>query len=254
MLLIDSKLPSYRHTRMAWHRTPNETWQMIFRYAISVPVFFDGDPIEIWVLEEYARYYRSEKSYWDAERYRSALRCVCSDWNAYLKRFDNRYVRLRDVSTGDVAISAITTVIRLRSDPHISGYPTEEHLLREAVGMEKQEWSLEIMDVPVYEIRKILLESGKISRLRSIAYIEDTDPQEISPFPLQFCSINGLSVEIPQAPFRFSHLTTLSILPDTVKPFPEYQMPALKHFSILLAAYDDEILEPNDLIKLLRES
>jgi hypothetical protein len=98
---------------------PIEVWEKILKYAISVPIFFDLDPIKNYGLE-CAALYRSEADYWQSERDRNAFRRVCRSWDMFLQRYEHRYVRLSDIYNGRIPMKAAQMAIRFNIDPDLN--------------------------------------------------------------------------------------------------------------------------------------
>ena len=96
-------------------KAPVEIWHTILKYSISVPLFFDPDPVETYGID-ILRKYSYEAPYWDSERTRNALRRVCYGWNHILKVYNHRFIRLYDVLHGRVPITALPFAIRLDLD------------------------------------------------------------------------------------------------------------------------------------------
>ncbi|KIM24531.1 hypothetical protein M408DRAFT_58705, partial [Serendipita vermifera MAFF 305830] len=86
-----------------------EIWQSILKYAISVPLFFDIEPMKARGIDQYL----SQYPYWQAERIRNTLRRVCHAWNAFLEPYDHRFIRMDDVLHKLVPLSAIPSAIRI---------------------------------------------------------------------------------------------------------------------------------------------
>jgi hypothetical protein len=156
---------------MAVERISVEIWQMILRYAISVPIFFEANPVQACGYQQFIESYNNPRLYWRAERSRNVLRRVCASWNAYLKRYDHRYVDLMDVKHGHVPTFALPRAIRIEIS---SGYPDRYY------GRSKAEidilfpdlpgpWSLEILEGnAVSRFSDRIFKSGKAPLLKSI--------------------------------------------------------------------------------------
>ncbi|CAG7852877.1 SubName: Full=Uncharacterized protein {ECO:0000313/EMBL:CCA69311.1} [Serendipita indica DSM 11827] len=107
---------------------PVEIWEIILKLAISVPLFFESDPILAQDLPICPRYYNS-KMYWGSERTRNALRRVCSSWNQTLKPFAHRFINTEDILHGNVPISALPLARRLLlMDCWCKNVPNRDHL------------------------------------------------------------------------------------------------------------------------------
>jgi hypothetical protein len=100
---------------------PTEIWQMILRYSISVPDFFDPpetrqDQSPPWVLAK--RDCSDESNYYEAERMRNALQRVCRSWHEYLQQYSHRFVCLTDVAHGNVPVQYLQSAIRVSFGDH----------------------------------------------------------------------------------------------------------------------------------------
>ncbi|KIM19650.1 hypothetical protein M408DRAFT_83250, partial [Serendipita vermifera MAFF 305830] len=91
---------------------PVEIWEKILKYAISVPLFFDSDPISNHGIERFSEY-RFEADYWQSERIRNRLRRICKSWNVFLQAYQHRYVTVTDLYSGKVPLSALSVTVRL---------------------------------------------------------------------------------------------------------------------------------------------
>ena len=93
-------------------RASVEIWHIILKFSISVPIFFDTDPLETYGVEVIPRYYYDDE-YWESERSRNSLRRVCRAWNEFLKHYDHRFVRLADVLHEHVPPASLSKAIRV---------------------------------------------------------------------------------------------------------------------------------------------
>ncbi|PVF93213.1 hypothetical protein CPB86DRAFT_790371 [Serendipita vermifera] len=101
--------------------TPLEIWQTILRYAISVPIFLDPDSVEgisPFLIDNQDIEWNDEKPYWSSERDRNALQRVCKSWDAYLRHYHHRFVRISDVIHGSVSIEQLKSAIRVSLAEH----------------------------------------------------------------------------------------------------------------------------------------
>jgi len=89
-----------------------EIWHIILKFSISVPIFFDTDPLETHGVEIIPRYYYDHE-YWESERSRNSLRRVCRAWNDFLQPCDYRFVRLIDVVLGHAPPISLSQAIRV---------------------------------------------------------------------------------------------------------------------------------------------
>jgi hypothetical protein len=102
---------------------PLEISHMILRYSISAPDFFDpniGDRIHPWnfLLHEWS----SLRQYQESEMNRKCLRMVCRSWNAYLRRYEHRHVRIEDVAHGRVPLQHLKFALRISFGHHKDSY------------------------------------------------------------------------------------------------------------------------------------
>jgi hypothetical protein len=87
---------------------PVELLFEIIRQSISLPAFLEVDHIPevtnpfIPLAAYQAIRFDNEKVYWQVERHINVLRRVCKSFDAYLRRFEHRFVRIADVYHGDV--------------------------------------------------------------------------------------------------------------------------------------------------------
>lgn len=234
---------------MTVYRTPTEIWQIILCYSISLPVFLETDPIKACGYQEFVNFYNDKSLYWNAERQRNILRRVCKHWNIYLIQFEHRFVDLSDVHKGHVPISAIRKAIRIEYEVLSWGVdfrPLVEASIYERAGP----WSLEILEGGDSEIDRLILMSGKIPRLRSIACSRGIDLSIISSRvpSLQFLDILCDTSQLLQQ-FRMDRLTTMSIMLDPVTPLLSADLPSLKHLHIQTKI--GSILPISDYLKLI---
>lgn len=94
-----------------------ELWQTILRYAIGVTDFLDPDAFE-GVIEEHlivdtASLKNDEAAYWAAEKVRNRLQTVCKSWDAYLRHFEHRFVRMLDIRHRKVDIQKLEVALRV---------------------------------------------------------------------------------------------------------------------------------------------
>ncbi|PVG04345.1 hypothetical protein CPB86DRAFT_693331, partial [Serendipita vermifera] len=93
---------------------PPEICHIILRYSIAVPDFFDpdiADRIPPWFI--YASDWNDSKQYWDAERIRNILQRVCRSWDAYLRKYEHRFIRMDDVVHRLVPVDRLRAAIRI---------------------------------------------------------------------------------------------------------------------------------------------
>lgn len=97
---------------------PAEIWCQILRESISIPSFLDSDRLLEVVDPLYDCFFstkqeQTEAEYWKTERYRVNLRCVCRSWDAYLRHFDHRFIRVSDICHGYIPAEALRSAIRV---------------------------------------------------------------------------------------------------------------------------------------------
>lgn len=105
---------------MATISLPVELWQIILRYAISVPVFLDANVLEslpsLEVFNKPQYLWNDQRPYWATERHLTNLRRVCHSWNKYLSQFRHRFVRMRDIWHQTVPLSVLRRAVRVHLD------------------------------------------------------------------------------------------------------------------------------------------
>lgn len=253
---------------MAVASTPVEIWQKILRYAISCPVFFEYNVADTCSVEELNRY-NHETPYWDAERRRATLRCVCGSWNSYLQGFDYRYVRLTDVVHGLVAAWRICHAIRLNLDAcycrkcRRSGTRTRDiiqnrlRILQELAEQNPQPWSIEIIQGQVSHGEDLLILVRSATNIRSIVR---RHPYQVAaaisllPNLVTFCGTTDDSALLalgPKDSLNFSSLTTFQVDLASLESCSRWQLPALRYFSFL---YNSPEYSPDntELISMLK--
>jgi hypothetical protein len=113
-------MPKKNHTPTL----PIEIWNMILRYSISVPDFFDPDGMvgrfPIWVIRRLK--WSDPGIYYKAESMRNTLRRVCRAWDTYLCPYAHRFVRMDDVIHGYVPLQYLKSAIRVSFGEHTYQY------------------------------------------------------------------------------------------------------------------------------------
>ena len=105
-------IASYPPPTLMSSRASVEIWGMILEYAIHVPLFLNSNPLESYdidILEQYSY----QTPYWQSERVRNSLQRVCSTWNAFLKTYNHRFIRMEDVLSRRVPVTALSSAIRI---------------------------------------------------------------------------------------------------------------------------------------------
>ncbi|KIM23370.1 hypothetical protein M408DRAFT_332384 [Serendipita vermifera MAFF 305830] len=98
-----------------------ELWQTILRYAIGVADFLDPDAfkgvIEEHLIADAESPKNNEATYWAAERTRNQLQMVCKSWDAYLRNFEHRFVRMLDIYHDKIDIQKLEVALRVCFSP-----------------------------------------------------------------------------------------------------------------------------------------
>jgi hypothetical protein len=95
---------------------PIEIWQIILRYAISIPAFLDPDAvagIPAKIVEEASVEWNNAEIYEQSEAIRKSLCQVCPSWRSYLQPFENRFVKMIDIRHGAMPPLALKKAIRI---------------------------------------------------------------------------------------------------------------------------------------------
>jgi hypothetical protein len=98
---------------------PREIWQIILRYSISVPDFFDvniGDRVPPWCT--FDSDWNNPTLYWASERILNSLRRVCRSWDTYLQHYAHRFVRMDDVVHRLVPVHYLKSAVRVSLGDH----------------------------------------------------------------------------------------------------------------------------------------
>ncbi|KIM19651.1 hypothetical protein M408DRAFT_31042 [Serendipita vermifera MAFF 305830] len=238
---------------------PIEIWEKILKYAISVPLFFDSDPISNHGIKRFSEY-QFEAEYWQSERIRNRLRRVCKSWNIFLRVYQHRYVTLTDLHNGEVPLSALLVAIRLnfsftrsypaslRSIPRKFVLQDVRRLLKKIIRSASGEstdvdaptrWSVQIIDDYEAEDISDLTVLPKIApRLEAVIGVYASDLT----VPLSITNnLVSLYMNEDYAASRackwpisyFPHLTSLRLRPvDLEIPLDQWNLPALQHLSI----------------------
>lgn len=110
----------YLSSRKMTTRAPPEVWQTILKYAISVSTFLDPDDVQRFPSSRSLRdeefIWNDARPYWEAERQRNILQRVCRNWDAFLRVFAHRYIRMIDVQHEKVPEAALSKAIRISFD------------------------------------------------------------------------------------------------------------------------------------------
>jgi hypothetical protein len=236
---------------MATERVPTEIWIKILRYAISVPLFLDTDPIEAYGVEAMIAAYDDPRPYYVAERTRNNLRRVCSAWNDYLLQFSNRYVRIVDLQHGHLQADAICSAIRLNlntcSEESCEWPSVHVHILGIFPAGPKP-WALEILEGELHGDLDLSQFQNRAPLLRTIM---KRNNQHIEPvlelFPeISFVAVFG-SIKRLIPTLSHSKLTTLSITMKSLRGYETWDLPSLRTFSFYVGTLDIE-----DFIGMIR--
>lgn len=238
---------------------PVEIWEKILKYTISVPLFFDCDPISNYGIKRLSEY-RFEADYWESERVRNSLRRVCKSWDIFLRLYDHRYVRLLDVYQHRVPKSAISAAIRLNlypnpyyiepssilhQVPHADRIQNKNDFLWKIINdpsnmpTTSSGWMLEIVDGYLgysNAIFVLLLENAP----RLEAFIELSTNLTVLPSAAEQLKAiymeQGWTNRLMPCTWSVSYLpclTTLRLRPLGLEvPLHKWQLPALRHLSI----------------------
>ncbi|PVG00654.1 hypothetical protein CPB86DRAFT_782487 [Serendipita vermifera] len=245
-------------------QTPVEIWHKILRYAISVPLFFDVNPAETYGVDSISNYYY-ELAYWDSERTRYSLRAVCKGWDAFLRRYNHRYVRLADVFHERIPVSVLPLAIRLYIEPdsmceckqyckirqRLSGEPFWITLknrmmavLERATALvdENQRplvWNLEILNGQLTRSGKDFeLLKQRAPRLASLIGKAGHDLSTVNSLSDTLYTFTtdgdwGIDEPVPSDILSLSNLTTLYLCLISMNlPVQEWSLPSLRHLSI----------------------
>jgi hypothetical protein len=236
---------------MAVERTSVEIWQMILRYAISVPVFFEANPVETCGYQQFIESYNNTRLYWRAERSKNALRRVCASWNAYLKRYDHRYVNLMDVKHGHVPTVALPRAIRIEiSDTSGLAFGHSDAEIDILFPDLPGPWSLEILEGnPISRFSDRILESGKAPLLKSILKAYSITWEEIIHLNPNTLVLSSPTKNLSQR-YELLGLTTLWLRVNAVDELFNCSFPSLEHLSLFVQ--DGGWGGPHDLIRLLQ--
>lgn len=220
---------------------PRELWETILRYAISVPVFFETDPIQVQDLETMVTLYKDPGPYYAAERTRNTLRRVSSSWNEYLTLFSFRYVELRDVLIGNIPSNAIHSAVRLRmlcddeEDDIIEFDEDHPKILIQAIQSKEGPLSLEILEDETLYWHYLTPLQEKLPWVKTVI----TDAQNMIPeanklFP-KAVFIGGSTrksvTKYSNVPLSSPHITTLSIRIRKFERCQQWVLPSLRYLS-----------------------
>ncbi|KAG8831947.1 hypothetical protein FRC20_008032, partial [Serendipita sp. 405] len=193
---------------------PNEIWQIILRYTIAVPVFFDPDFVGSFVAVtsfiDGLGDWNCEKVYWEAERKRNEISRVCKSWKNYLAQFQHRFVRMNDVARGTLPPGALEHAIRISitTVSPIWKYPLDYGDLRVEI----------ITFSRVNQVTKeMMLHIGALKHLVTIC---SKGIDELGVLPIPITTINASlrhlqSVRIPVSGFQ-SFFTSVSLISLTI--------------------------------------
>lgn len=225
---------------------PTETWQTVLRYAISVPVFFEINPVEMTSIEAMIIDYYDPSPYYDAERTRNILRRVCSSWNHYLIKFSHRFIEFTDVIHGRIRPKSLSKAVRISmricrclSCASIRLFDSNKApiILEKALRDSKELWSLEILDGEWWKEQWKWLSKlhNRAPRLKSVPRQTSSDWDTIiSLFPdVTFLNTATHDHEILPTPSSINseHLTTISIDLTNLQDCRNWTLPSLKYFS-----------------------
>lgn len=230
-------------------------------------MFFEVDPIGACGFREFINWYSEESPYYTAERYRNALRRVCSSWNVYLLRFNYRYVDLDDVQRGSIPIMAISQAIRLVYRPFEDGPKAQMELVKRCLSEGSGYWPLEILDGGIVQIDGLFFNSGRIPEIRSIRcttrFLDHEGFASLAPKLTFFdASIQDPYVVYDLPPIntsihnlKVSQLTSLVICLDQFNLLLPSEFPGLKHLSISPSYYlfSEPYISPEEMTVILKQ-
>lgn len=219
---------------MACQRLPVEIWEEILSYSVEIPGFFEADPIEQCGFDQFIGKFDDQAAYWQAERHRNNLRCVCSTWDCYLIQFNHRLVTILDVERGNVPLTAIVQAIRLESQPMGPSYVTfdvAQIIIRNAL-LAENSWSLQISRL-VYRLTEPIIQSGKAPLLRNVLRtMHILNAQTANYWAQNLRFIQGISISQTDHCFRAPLVTTLIVMITSLEVFLLCKLPSLQHLSI----------------------
>lgn len=234
--------------KMAPKHASVEIWQTILRYSISVPVFFDTDPLNTYSIGDFLRLYTEEYNYWKSERTRNSLRRVCSSWNAYLKRFDHRFVRLEDVANEHVPPAAVSRATRLQLRPLEISESSVAPFFNLAIQEGLEEWNVEILDRTLDDANKSETWKKRVTKLKVIIDGSGVEPELFLEFypNLSLVSFLDRSPNLTST-LSMPNLTTLAIDLPYSQIYHQLYAPSLRHLSIVRSS-----MHPTELINILQ--
>jgi hypothetical protein len=251
---------------------PVEIWHKILKYAISVPLFFDPDPTETYGIDSIAKY-SNEFPYRESERIRYSLRTVCKGWDAFLRQYAHRYVKLTDIYHNRIPNSVLPLAIRFEITPDTDckcllclqnhgelGVKMLEqlekaiNLANDIYGLDQQ-WNIEILEGCLMRRGRVLhLFKNRVPRLAALVRIFgptlalDTLSSNIRVL------INEDSFEFPKLSLRLPNLTTLYLQKGLIDfSAKDWALPSLKHFTIeaFVDSFGRTIRERDNLLEIL---
>lgn len=247
----------------AVNRLPVECWHEILRQAISVPFFFDVDPLETNPAAVFRRFY-DEAPYWESEKTRTSLKLVCSFWNAFLEQYDYRYIKASH-HTRNVPPEALQKAVRisldmcrcstctdlLRPSQSESRYPWHDFVLSVDHGDMAPPWNVRILDVDSRNhADPILSMPSRLSNVRIISYTLGMEQNLFLVNPAQ--NIHEIDLaQILDTP-NLAKLMNITTLHCHISHIYQIHLPQLRHLSIegdLMILEEDSIADMLDWLR-----
>ncbi|KAG8750548.1 hypothetical protein FRC14_000404 [Serendipita sp. 396] len=221
---------------------PTEIWQMILRYAIAVPIFFDPDFVGSFVTEtsfvDVLGDWHDDSAYWQSERERNEISRVCKRWNDYLAQFQHRFVRMEDIRQRTLQPEVLKYARRISINGNYS--PVYD--------VAEQTWqcALDYDDLPVeiitfvrlnQMVKEMMFYVGALKHLATVCSEEEVDESGALPIMTISASLRHLhSVRIPKSSFQsfFTSSCLVSLTIDLPASFfvnveiPHYHLPSLQ--------------------------
>ncbi|KAG8794483.1 hypothetical protein FRB91_010921 [Serendipita sp. 411] len=247
---------------------PTEIWQMILRYAIAVPIFFDPDVVGSFVTEtsfiDRLGDWNYDSAYWESERERNGISRVCKRWNDYLAQFQHRFVRMEDIRKGRLQPGVLKYARRISINGTYSP----------AYDVAEQTWqcALDYGDLPVeiitfvrlnQMVKEMMLNVGALKHLATVCSEEEVDESGALPITTISASLRHLhSVRIPKSSFQ-SFLTSSCLVSLTIDlpasffaniEIPRYHLPSLQTLRVTGATgRDDPSIAASFVVPFLRQ-
>lgn len=228
---------------------PAELWQIILEEAIYVPIYFNLNP-ETTYRSTYHPLCFSQQHYWASERLRNTLRRVCRSWDAFLKRYNHRYVDTADIILGLVPVTALPSAFRIRlSDAFtmtpvirrlsLDGYDLTPKMIDSTEDGIPTTWNLRILEFSsLPPDNEFLLEQNRVYNLQSIICAPMSFLKSLSDLQVQPTVVWNFADDFPNGPSALSNsflskINTLYLELDT--EWLPTNLPALRYLHVDLA-------------------